>query len=116
MRFLIDLCAGHRLAEWLRSEGHDVEESRDRGVDPGDRILLEWAFAEERVLVTMDKDFGELIFFHGVQHRGLLRLPDVPAAARIALMQEVLENHGGDLVEGAVVTVRGGRIRISRSP
>lgn len=115
MRFLIDLCAGHRLAEWLRSEGHDVEEARDRGLDPGDQVLLEWAVAERRVLVTMDKDFGELVFFHGAQHHGLVRLPGVPVASRIALMRGVLEKHAADLAEGAVVTVRGGRIRISRS-
>lgn len=57
MRFLIDRCAGRRLADWLRQQGHDVVESRERGRDPGDRTLLEWAAAEERVLVTMDKDF-----------------------------------------------------------
>lgn len=62
MKFLIDRCAGHRLAEWLRQQGHDVLELRERGPDPGDRTLLEWAAADERVLVTMDKDFGEFLF------------------------------------------------------
>ena len=58
MRFLVDRCAGRRLAEWLRTQEHDVVESRERGPDPGDRTLLAWASAEERVLITMDKDFG----------------------------------------------------------
>ena len=62
MKFLVDRCAGRRLAEWLRSQGHDVVESRERGPDPGDRILLQWAADEERVLVTIDTDFGELLF------------------------------------------------------
>jgi predicted nuclease of predicted toxin-antitoxin system len=62
VKFLIDRCAGHRLAEWLRAQGHDVVESRERGPDPGDRVLLEWARAEDRILVTMDKDFGVFIF------------------------------------------------------
>ena len=43
MKFLIDRCAGRRLAEWLRQVGHEVVESRERGTDPGDRALLEWA-------------------------------------------------------------------------
>lgn len=34
---------------------------RDRGPDPGDRVLLKWAATEERILITMDKDFGEFI-------------------------------------------------------
>ncbi len=58
MRFLIDRCAGRRIADWLRDRGHDVVESRERGTDPGDRILLEWAALERRILMTMDEDFG----------------------------------------------------------
>ena len=59
MKFLIDRCAGRRLADWLREQGHDVVESRERGEDPGDQTLLEWATAEQRILVTIDKDFGQ---------------------------------------------------------
>ena len=62
MRFLIDRCAGRRLADWLRQQEHDVLESQERGADPGDRTLLVWAHSEQRVLVTMDKDFGKLVF------------------------------------------------------
>lgn len=113
MKFLIDRCAGHRLAEWLRQQGHDVVESRERGADPGDRVLLEWAAAEGRVLVTMDKDFGEFIFTERVPHCGLIRLPDVPAERRIALMEWILANYARELLAQSVITVRGGRIRIS---
>jgi len=116
MRFLIDACAGIRLAEWLRSQQHDVVESREQGLDPGDRILLEWAADENRVLVTMDKDFGKLLFAEAAPHSGLVRLPDVPARQRIALMEQVLQRHSQDLLSRAVVTVRGGRIRVSRTP
>lgn len=91
-------------------------ESRDRGPDPGDRALLEWAASEGRVLVTMDKDFGEFIFTERLPHCGLIRLPNVPAERRIVLMERVLSEHGDELSAHAVVTVRGGRIRISRSP
>lgn len=75
--------------------------------------MLQWAVAEQRVLVTMDKDFGELVFRHGARHHGLVRLPDRPAASRIALMQDVLEKHLDELAGGAVITVRGDRVRIS---
>lgn len=116
MKFLIDRCAGRRLVEWLRQQGHDVVESRERGPDPGDRVLLEWAAAEGRVLVTMDKDFREFIFMEGVPHCGLIRLPDVPAERRIKLMEQVLLAYSRELSAQSVVTVRGGRIRISRPP
>lgn len=116
MKFLIDRCAGHRLAEWLRQGGHEVVESRERGSDPGDQTLLDWATAEGRVLVTIDTDFGALIFLGRMLHSGLVRLPDVPAARRIEMMRQVLEKHSAELEAGAIVTVRGGRIRVSRSP
>jgi hypothetical protein len=48
----------------------------------------------------------------GATHAGIIRLPDVPAAMRIALMADLLERHGNEL-PGAIVMVRGGRIRIS---
>ena len=116
MRFLVDRCAGRRLADWLRSQGFDVVESRERGPDPGDRAILEWAAAEGRVLVTIDTDFGELVFVEALPHCGLVRLPDVIAETRIALMQRVLQGHGEERETGAIITVRGGRIRISRRP
>jgi predicted nuclease of predicted toxin-antitoxin system len=58
VKFLVDRCAGRRLAEWLRGQGHDVLESRERGDDPGDDAILQWAASENRIRVTMDKDLG----------------------------------------------------------
>ena len=116
MKFLVDRCAGRRLADWLRDTGHDVVETRERGPDPGDRTILKWSATEERILVTMDKDFGQFIFSEAADHFGIVRLPDVPATRRILLMERVLDLHSVELQAKAVVTVRGGRIRISRAP
>ena len=112
----MDRCAGTRLADWLRRNGHDVVEARALGADPGDRALLELAEADDRVVVTIDTDFGELIHLHNVAHAGLVRLPDVPAAQRIDLMAELLDRHIEALEARSIVTVRGERIRISRPP
>jgi predicted nuclease of predicted toxin-antitoxin system len=116
VRFLVDRCAGRRLAEWLRAQGHDVVESQQRGPDPGDRELLQWAASEGRILITIDTDFGELVFLEEAPHCGVVRLPDVPANQRVELMTQVLERHGRALVGAMIITVRGGRIRISRPP
>ena len=114
MKFLIDRCAGQRLAAWLAGQGHDVRASwADGQPDPGDLALLRMAAEEERILVTIDSDFGTLVYLFGAAHAGIVRLPDVPASTRIALMEDLLARHGEDL-PGAVVTVRGGRIRIAR--
>ena len=116
MRFLVDRCAGRRLADWLRSQGHDVVESRQLGPDPGDLVLLEWAAREQRILVTIDTDFGKLMFVEKARHCGLVRLPDVPPDLRVLTMQDILAQHGDQLAAGAIVTVRGNRIRISTPP
>jgi predicted nuclease of predicted toxin-antitoxin system len=116
VRFLVDRCAGRQLADWLREKGYDVLEARELGPDPGDGALLGHANAERRILVTIDTDFGELVFLHDVAHSGLVRLPDVPAKRRIALMAELIERHRQALELGDIVTIRGERIRISRPP
>jgi len=116
MKFLVDRCAGRRVAEWLRDQGHDVLESRMLGLDPGDEELLEMAAEQSRTLVTIDTDFGELVFLNRASHSGLIRLPDVPAQRRVKLMESLLLEHGKDIEARAIITVRGERIRISRPP
>lgn len=90
--------------------------SRDIGLDPGDRDLLECAVRENRILVTIDKDFGRFLFVEQAPHCGVVRLPDVPGTERMRIMEQVLLRHGQDLEERAVVTVRGGRMRVSHTP
>lgn len=116
MKFLIDRCAGKVIADWLRAQGHDVVESRERGPDPGDRILLEWAKNESRIVVTIDTDFGQLIFLEKMPHCGLVRLPDLAANQRVRIMADLLSRFSRELQEQAVITVSGGRIRISGTP
>jgi predicted nuclease of predicted toxin-antitoxin system len=69
------------------------------------------AAEDKRILVTIDTDFGTLVYVRGAAHAGIIRLPDVSAAARITLMADLLASYRKDL-PGAIVTVRSGRIRI----
>ena len=112
MKFLVDRCAGRRLADWLRTAGHDVIAAAEQGPDPGDAALLRQAVVEDRVLVTIDSDFSTLVYRFGASHRGIVRLPDVPATERIRLMDDLLARHAL-VLPGAIVTVKGNRIRWS---
>ncbi|MYE54456.1 MAG: hypothetical protein F4X34_04580 [Chloroflexi bacterium] len=117
MRFLIDNSAGRQIADWLRGEGHDVIEMRELGPDPGDRAILDLSVRDNRVLVTIDTDFGELVFSHGLRHAGLVRLPDSRIPQRIYLMSMVIARHQRELEMLAIITVsRGGTIRITQHP
>jgi predicted nuclease of predicted toxin-antitoxin system len=116
VRFLVDRCAGLRLANWLREQGHDVRDAREEGPDPGDAALLRIAAGERRVLITIDTDFGALVYLAGAAHAGIIRLPDVPAGRRITLMEQILGGRTEAEISGAIITVTGNRIRFSQPP
>ena len=113
MKFLVDRCAGPKLAQWLQSQAHDTLDASTLDPDPGDRALLERAVSDNRILITLDKDFGDLIYLHRQPHAGLIRLPDLRVPDRIALVQSIIINHSQALHNHSVITVTGGRIRIS---
>ncbi len=115
MRFLVDECSGPALAQWLRGQGHDVfsvyEEAR--GMD--DRDVVQKAFAENRILITNDKDFGERIYRERYPHRGvvLMRLDDERAAVKISTIRQLLAAYANQISEHYVV-VSEERIRFAR--
>ena len=92
----MDECAGPAVAQWLYLQEHDVISivPDNRGLD--DRSILEWAFADNRIVVTCDKGFGELVFRRHLPHRGviLLRLEDETPARKIAMLSFLLEEAG----------------------
>lgn len=104
MKFLVDRCAGRVVSEWLRQQGDDVLDTREWPHDPGDAELLQIAAAESRVLITIDTDFGTLIFLSQHPHAGIIRLPDVPAQSRISLIERILTAYPESELLGAVIT------------
>jgi len=114
LKLLVDRCVGLRVTAALRQVGYDVADARDWGDDPGDRQLLERAAVEGRVVITLDKDFGALIFLLSSPHSGLIRLPNVSAPERIRMLTDVLEHHDAEDLRSAVVTIQAGRTRITR--
>jgi len=79
MKVLLDTCVwgGSRMV--LEAEGHDVEWVGDWPRDPGDGKILEYAYREGRILVTLDKDFGELAIVFNKPHFGIMRLVNLSA-------------------------------------
>ena len=62
MKFLVDECTDTQLVEFLRIEGHDVLYVMESMRGESDDVILARAYTEERILLTEDKDFGELVF------------------------------------------------------
>ena len=67
MKFLLDSCISKFAVETLREKGFEVLWIPEIGEDPGDETIIKRAFEENFVLVTLDKDFGELIFVFNKQ-------------------------------------------------
>lgn len=105
MRFLVDECTGPGVARWLTSESHDVVSIYDEARGLGDDAVLNKAVSEQRILITNDKDFGEMVFREQRPHRGvvLLRLPDERTSAKIAALRGLLARYAQQLQDAFVV-------------
>ena len=68
MKLLLDACVWGGAKKFLEGHGHDVAWAGEWLGDPGDREILNRAHAEHRILVTLDKDFGEIAILEGMDH------------------------------------------------
>ncbi len=114
MKFLVDVNASGSVAQWLIESGHDVAEVAARDPRMDDATVLAWAVREERIIITTDRDFEEMIWRQGRSHRGLLRLENLPRSERKVLLHEILEQHTTDLQSGAIVIASNKKIRIRK--
>lgn len=112
MKVLLDSCVWGGAKSTLAAAGHDVVWVGDRSKDPGDEEILSEAHRDERVLVTLDKDFGDLAVLWGTPHHGIVRLVNIPARQQSHFVAHVLSLHGTELLSGAIATVELRRIRI----
>jgi predicted nuclease of predicted toxin-antitoxin system len=107
MRFLVDASSDARLVPHLQALGHDVTRV---GTDyPGnlkDIQILAVALREGRVLITDDRDFGELVFRFRQPHAGViyLRLDTTKLAVRLERIDVVLTDYADQLDQFLVVT------------
>lgn len=74
MKLLLDTCVWGGTARELARLGHDVDWVGRWQQDPGDDAILNVAHRDARILVTLDKDFGELAIVRGSPHAGIVRL------------------------------------------
>lgn len=102
------------VVTFLRDQGHDVTAVAEVMPQADDEGILERAMSEGRILVTNDKDFGEMVFRGGQPHRGvvLLRLRDERAANKVGVVKAVLVQVADRLRDHYVVATEAGiRVR-----
>ena len=114
MQFVVDESTGAAVADYLRSLGHDVLAVAEQMPQADDSDILDRAASEGRILITNDKDFGELVYSSGRVHRGviLLRLHDESSSNRVRMVKVILERYADRLADRFIVATEGGiRIR-----
>ena len=112
MKLLLDTCLSAKAKAQLKAAGHDVVWAADWPEDPGDETILARAHEERRVLVTLDKDFGELVVLRRSPHCGIVRLVDLRAGQQGAACVHILQKHADELQAGAIITAELGMLRI----
>lgn len=112
MKLPLDTCISGDAVLPLTAAGHDVIWVGDWPADPGDDEILALAYQEGRILITLDKDFGELVVVRGHPHAGIIRLVVLSASQQTPTCLMVLNRYGTELESGAIVTVEPGRIRV----
>jgi len=117
MEFVADESCAGPVIRALREAGHDVVAIAEVASGAPDEQVLERALKDERVLITEDRDFGELVFARGRFSAGviLVRFPSRVRNAKPATVVEAVAKLGTRLNDGFIV-VEPGRVRISGRP
>jgi predicted nuclease of predicted toxin-antitoxin system len=113
LRFLVDFNVGQAVSEYLRTAGYDVSFVGELDPRMDDVDILDLAVREGRIVVTMDTDFGELVYHAGRPHAGvlLLRMPGARREQKVEAVAQILSQHATKLA-GHFCVYHVGRLRV----
>ena len=113
MKFLVDVGVGKKVENWLKENGFDVLSVRDIDSRAKDSQILRWAVDQQRMIISMDKDFGELVYNSGQHHTGvlILRLEDADCDTKVEVIKKILAEYY-DKIESHFCVFQDGRLRI----
>ena len=117
MNFLADESCAGPVVRALREAAHDVVAIAEVARGATDEQVLERALNEKRVLITEDRDFGELVYARGRSSAGviLVRFDSRARQAKPATVVEAVAKLGPRL-RNAFTVIEAGRVRISSRP
>ncbi len=116
LRFLVDVGVGKGIEKYLSEKGYDTKAVRD--IDPGmeDKMIIRTAVSEDRMVVTMDKDFGEMVYHFSMKHFGilLLRLEGATGTKKLQVIRYILENYSSQ-IRNCFCVFKNDRLRIRKT-
>jgi len=109
LKFMVDESTGKKVAQALKHKYSDTISVIDEMPGAKDREIIERAIEEQRILITNDKDFGELVFRHAFSVRGvvLLRLKEESWKNKVRVLTKVLEKCEKQLEAHFIVATEG---------
>lgn len=112
MRLLIDENISPLIGAALKSAGHDVLAAVSVCKGEPDLHVVAIAISQCRILISEDKDFGELAFRDGISPPGIIRLM-LPAYRPLQKAERLIEvlNSDANSISGALVVIEPGRVR-----
>ncbi|MGA2724032.1 MAG: DUF5615 family PIN-like protein [Bryobacteraceae bacterium] len=115
MTFLADEGVDRQIVERLRLDGHQVAYVAEMSPGIVDEAVLMESRISASVLITADKDFGELVFRQRHASAGvlLIRLWGLGPAMKAEVVAGAIQEHGQEL-PGAFAVLSPGNIRIRR--
>ncbi|HMB89329.1 MAG TPA: DUF5615 family PIN-like protein [Rhodothermales bacterium] len=119
MRFLADMGISPLTVAYLSDLGHDATHLRSEGLHQlPDAAILEKARAEDRILLTHDLDFGDLLAASGTSLPSVIifRLRNMRPDQVNQVLQEILDTYLDQLSAGVVMSVTEGQVRIRALP
>ena len=113
MNLLADESVDGPIVARLREEGHHVSYVAEMSPSIADDAVMDHANRRRALLITGDKDFGELVFrlqrvTHGVI---LVRMAGLPPALKARLVKDAIADHGKEM-EHAFTVISPGLVRI----
>lgn len=91
-KFVIDVGVGRTIEEWLITNNFIVFSISSLNPEMEDVHILDLGNKEDAIIITMDKDFGELVFKNLLPHKGvlLLRLEDAISSEKLAVIETLI--------------------------
>lgn len=115
MKFLADENIGYKVIKPLRELGFDIKSILEINKGLADLTVLSLSDKESRILITTDKDFGELVYVNKLIHSGviLLRLNNDSSENKLKVLRKLFEMHTKELEE-AFIVVTESKVRIRK--
>ena len=119
MKFLVDMGISPKTMDFLTRLGYDAIHLHQEGLEKlADADILAKALREERIVLTHDLDFGELVAASGAKLPSIItfRLRNMRPDQVNTYMKEIIEKHPDVLEQGAAISITEGKLRVRLLP